>query len=133
MTLGQPTHLLFQSLDLGLAAGQTGHGYQPVHALPGDERLFKLAEEKFEGSGQHMHVVYGVQDVCVAMIDLKKAGINIFEIQYYLFEFVTKKILEISVRPIWMPYKCKTLSLLEPFLIEVLLFLLFLVNYITAL
>ena len=78
MTLGQPTHLLFQSLDLGLAAGQTGHGYQPVHALPGDERLFKLAEEKFEGSGQHMHVVYGVQDVCVAMIDLKKSGYKYF-------------------------------------------------------
>ena len=38
-----------------------------------------------------MHVVYGVQDVCVAMIDLKKTGINIYEIQYYLFEFVTKK------------------------------------------
>ena len=98
MTLGQPTHLLFQSLDLGLAAGQTGHGYQPVHALPGDERLFKLAEEKFEGSGQHVHVVYGVQDVCVAMIDLKKQ-VQIFlkyifkkSITNYLLEFVTKNI-----------------------------------------
>ena len=63
--------LSLPTFDLCLLAGQVADRYQPVHTVPGDQRLFQLPKEQLQRSGQHVHIVHGLQHGRVAVIHLQ--------------------------------------------------------------
>ncbi len=58
------------TFDFCLLAGQVADGDEPVHALPGDERLLELAEEELQRARQHVHVVHRLQHSRIPVVHL---------------------------------------------------------------